>query len=539
MKSKELNSIMERFGIESENIEFKESIPSNSEKYVKTAIAFANCKGGKIVFGIEDKTLKVIGIDKKNISKYVDSITNAIYDSCESKIIPNVAIQEINNRLLIVVEINAGMQKPYYYKSLGISEGTFIRVSGTTRKAPQYVIQELLLKGSNRSFDQLETNIFVSNQQITKFCNNIYNFIIDKDERKRESIHRITKNQLISWKIIKEKGNRFLATNSFLLLDGNEDLFPESAIQCAVFKGNNRSSLILSKKEFKGPLYQQIEEAYNFVIQHIDIISTIDGLYRNDRFELPPFAIREIIANAVCHRSYLAPGKIQVALYDNRLEVTSPGNLDETLTLERLKSGLSKVRNKAIASIFSYMEIVETWGSGIPRVFDEVNKYNLQEPEFINLEGDVRVNLFRKTIQTNSKTDQSLINTIQTSSQSNSNKPYIETIQTNPKTDQTSINTNQTSSQSNPNKFHIGTNQTDPKTDQTIKKFIIDTKISDKQKKLLEIIYLNNSLSIEKVAEQLCWTVSNVKYHINKLKKLGLLKRVGTIHNGHWEIFLD
>ena len=185
------------------------------------------------------------------------------------------------------------------------------------------------------------------------------------------------------------------------------------------------------------------------------------------------------------------------------------------------------------------MEIVETWGSGIPRVFDEVNKYNLQEPEFINLEGDVRVNLFRKTIQTNSKTDQTLINTIQTSSQSNSNKPYIETIQTNPKTDQTSINTNQTSSQSNPNKFHIGTNQTDPKTDQTIKKFIIDTKISDKQKKLLEIIYLNNSLSIEKVAEQLCWTVSNVKYHINKLKKLGLLKRVGTIHNGHWEIFLD
>ena len=154
------------------------------------------------------------------------------------------------------------------------------------------------------------------------------------------------------------------------------------------------------------------------------------------------------------------------------------------------------------------MEIVETWGSGIPRVFDEVNKYNLQEPEFINLEGDVRVNLFRKTIQTNTKTDQTVNNTIQTSDQTNSNKPYI------------------------------GANQTDSKTDQTIKKFITDAKISDKQKKLLEIIYFNNSLSIEKVAEQLCWTVSNVKYHINKLKKLGLLKRVGTIHNGHWEIYL-
>lgn len=205
---------------------------------------------------------------------------------------------------------------------------------------------------------------------------------------------------------------------------------------------------------------------------------------------------------------------------------------------ESIPSNSEKYVKTAIASIFSYMEIVETWGSGIPRVFDEVNKYNLQEPEFINLEGDVRVNLFRKTIQTNLKTDPTVKNTIQTLDQTNSNRPYIETIQTNTKTDQTVNNTIQTSDQTNSNKPYIGANQTDSKTDQTIKKFITDAKISDKQKKLLEIIYFNNSLSIEKVAEQLCWTVSNVKYHINKLKKLGLLKRVGTIHNGHWEIYL-
>ena len=146
--------------------------------------------------------------------------------------------------------------------------------------------------------------------------------------------------------------------------------------------------------------------------------------------------------------------------------------------------------------------------------------------------------MFRKTIQTNLKTDPTVKNTIQTLDQTNSNRPYIETIQTNTKTDQTVNNTIQTSDQTNSNKPYIGANQTDSKTDQTIKKFITDAKISDKQKKLLEIIYFNNSLSIEKVAEQLCWTVSNVKYHINKLKKLGLLKRVGTIHNGHWEIYL-
>ena len=86
-------------GFESANIEYKETIPSNSQKYVKTIIAFANGNGGKVVFGVEDKSLKVIGIDRENIFKYADAITNAIYDSCEPKIVPSVSIQEIDSKL--------------------------------------------------------------------------------------------------------------------------------------------------------------------------------------------------------------------------------------------------------------------------------------------------------------------------------------------------------------------------------------------------------------------------------------------------------
>ena len=77
------------------------------------------------------------------------------------------------------------------------------------------------------------------------------------------------------------------------------------------------------------------------------------------------------ISNAVCHRSYLSPGSIQVAIYDDRLEVTSPGRLSPDLTIEHLIEGNSRVRNIAIGAAFQYMHIIERWGSGIPRVFEE------------------------------------------------------------------------------------------------------------------------------------------------------------------------
>ena len=107
-----------------------------------------------------------------------------------------------------------------------------------------------------------------------------------------------------------------------------------------------------------------------------------------------------MISNAVCHRSYLSPGKIQVALFDDRLEVTSPGMLDSEITIEKMKTGLSKIRNRGIAAAFSYMNIVEAWGSGIPKMFREAEEYGLREPELIDMGSDFRINLYRKIVQT-------------------------------------------------------------------------------------------------------------------------------------------
>ena len=117
---------------ESKNLEFKVERPKDSIKYMKSVVAFANGKGGRIIFGIDDKTRKVVGIPKDLVFSEIDAITTAISDSCEPTIIPDVYLQQVEEKAIIVVDIQPGRQRPYYIKSMGFRNGTFIRVSGTS-----------------------------------------------------------------------------------------------------------------------------------------------------------------------------------------------------------------------------------------------------------------------------------------------------------------------------------------------------------------------------------------------------------------------
>ena len=158
----------------------------------------------------------------------------------------------------------------------------------------------------------------------------------------------------------------------------------------------------MDRREYGGPIWEQIEQAYQFVLRKIHLGAEFDGLYRQDVYEIPPEAIRELIINAAVHRSYLDHGAIQVAIYDDRLEVTSPGKLPMGQTLERMQEGYSKIRNEALAYAFSYMNLIEHWGSGIPRITSQVMAAGLRAPEFIGGDVDLRINVYRRKIGVNS-----------------------------------------------------------------------------------------------------------------------------------------
>lgn len=178
-----------------------------------------------------------------------------------------------------------------------------------------------------------------------------------------------------------------------------DEVLPDAFIQLAAFKGNSRS-VFLDKNEAKGPLDMQIEESMQFVKKHINLGSRIEGIYREDFYELPLDSVREMIANAVCHRSYLSPGTIQVAVYDDRLEVTSPGRLSSGLTIDQIIAGNSRIQNTAISAAFFYMHIIERWGSGIPRVFEDARLYGLGEPEIKDFGTSFRISIRRNAFKT-------------------------------------------------------------------------------------------------------------------------------------------
>ena len=459
---------------ESKNVEYKLTLPDKSEKYIKTIVAFANSQGGKLIIGVDDKTHQVVGVDDDNLFRLMDGIANAVSDSCVPQIIPDIEPQTIDGKTVIVVTVEVGKNRPYYLKSKGKENGTYIRVAGTSRQAYPEKIKELEMEGARISWDELTCVGYpVIEEDIDHLCGDIERF----REKTGMEAKKVKKEQLINWKILKQSEGQLLATNAYALL--TSDYFPFAKTQCAVFKGTDRT-VFLDKREFDGPVYEQIEKAVDFVLRNIRLGATIEGLVRKEKYELPPEAIREMIVNAHCHRNFLYESCIQVAVYDDRLEVTSPGGLYNGLTYEELMSGHSRIRNKGIANVFSQMGLVESWGSGIRRILDAAKDYDLAEPVFQEFDNMFRVELFRSV------------------------SPMYH-------------------------RRNIG---------ETSEKHRI-CELNDTQEKILELLSEDSKLSAAKLSEKIGIASRNIEMNIKTLKDKGILIRHGSPKNGYWEIVAE
>ena len=468
---------------ESKNIEYKVALPDKSEKYMKTIVAFANTQGGKLIIGVDDKTHQIVGVENDILFQLMDGIANAISDSCAPQIIPDIEPHTVEGKTVIVVSVEAGKNRPYYLKTKGKDNGTYIRVAGTSRQAFAEKIKELEMEGARISWDELTcVGYHVSEETTEKLCRDIEKF------RKKAGMkeHSVKKEQLINWKILKEREGQLLATNAYALL--TSDYFPFSKTQCAVFKGTDRA-VFLDKREFAGPVYSQIENAVDFVLRNIRLGATIDGLVRKEKYELPPEAIREMIINAHCHRNLLDESCIQVAVYDDRLEITSPGGLYNGLTYEEIMNGHSKIRNKGLANIFSQMGLVEAWGSGIKRIFNAAKEYGLPEPSFQEFDNMFRVELFRNSLPMEQK-----------------NKSIGEA--------------------SEKHRRSIG----------EASEKLQEIKLNDTQQNIVKLLFKDSSLSAAKLAEKIGVARRNIESNIKKLKDYGILIRHGSPKNGYWEV---
>lgn len=456
---------------ESKTVEFKIELPAQSEKYIKTLVAFANTAGGRLIVGVRNKDRAVVGVENPEV--VIDAIANALSDTVRPMMTPDIYRTDIDGKSLVVAEVFPGSNCPYYIASKGKEAGTYIKVGATTRLADDPVLRELEFRGASQSFDeQVYVGAKYKKKDAQTLCKVIDRYREESARAKGQSAptKTTTPKNLENWKLLGRIDGELVPTRAFMLMTDNP--FEFAKIQCGQFKGTTRV-VFLDKRDYVGNLYEQLEEATQFVLRNIRFGAEIIGMLRHESYELPIVAIREAIVNAIVHRSYLQNSCVQVALFDDRLEVSSPGALFGDLTLEKALEGSTALRNPRIAKAFEEMDLYESWGTGLQRIQNSCKEYGLPEPEFLEIGSMFRVNIFRSVdLKVDLKTD--------------------------------------------------------------LKTFAGDP--SSAQKEILRILTENPNLSREDLAKILGVSRSTINSHISVLRKEDLLEYSGSARNGRWVV---
>ncbi|MDR2388338.1 MAG: DUF4062 domain-containing protein, partial [Tannerellaceae bacterium] len=194
--------------------------------------------------------------------------------------------------------------------------------------------------------------------------------------------------------------NKGRITNAAILLFGLQPqrFFLTSEIKCAHFHGTRIEKPIPFYQVYKGNLFELVDQAVNFVLSKIDyaVGTRTHGAMAPTAYEIPPEAIEEAIVNAVAHRDYNSTASVQVMLFSDRLEVSNPGQLPASLTIEKLKEDhASYPRNPLLAEVLYLAHYVERMGTGIQDMTRLCTEYGLPEPEFKMRDGFVAI-IYRK-----------------------------------------------------------------------------------------------------------------------------------------------
>ncbi len=355
--------------VESSNIDFKEKVEySKPKSWLKSISAFANSNGGVLLFGVRDVDKKPIGLS--NIEKDSEKITELI----NNKITPlpryELNIIQENNKKFIEIKVGDGPRTPYYYDADGRKEA-YIRSGNQSIPAPKHVLDNLILKGQNTTFDELPSKFNISDLSFT-----LLNATLKRETGKELNINK----DLISLELIT---NTEKVTNAGLLLS-DQGMLIQSRIFCTRWIGLVKGSTLgdaLDDKEYTGSIISLLENAEVFIKNNSKIGWQINGMKRIEIADYPLKAIREAIVNAIIHRDYQIVGsEIHIDIFDNRLEITSPGGMIDGSFVQDLdiKKISSMRRNRIISDIFSRLHFMERRGSGLTRIIESYNDCDIK-----------------------------------------------------------------------------------------------------------------------------------------------------------------
>jgi len=366
---------------EGTRLDFKQDL-SSMKRVLETVCSFLNTAGGTLVVGVEDQTKAIRGLD--NVEKQEEKLANAVGNAIDPQ--PTVQLEIVTHEgrdlLLLRAAYAAG---PFFIKGKGKDRGTFVRIGSNSLPASPEKVAELERARQIGAWDQEPmpglTPEDLDREAIKRWLDMV-----------RE---RPTDAKLRGLGVMAEYGGQLVPTRAGIILFGREQAihFPDAQIRCVQFRGTDKSNPTVKSEDRGDTVLDGIDAAIRFIERNTDRIVRITGRTQREELDLYPRpAVREVLNNAVAHADYAVEGaSIFVALYSDRLEISSPGTWPPGFSREDFESGVSLRRNKAISRVLMRLGVIEGYGSGYDRVMAACREDGYPEPEWIENGPQIKV----------------------------------------------------------------------------------------------------------------------------------------------------
>jgi ATP-dependent DNA helicase RecG len=375
---------------EGETLEFKREMPSSSD-LAKLVTAFYNTRGGTIIFGVEDETRQLVGV--VNPQGVEGGIVNILRARCSLDIMPTIEVFSHQGKEFVVVTCPQGAHKPYLVSG---ETRPYVRIGSSNREAQDEEVRRLYIEGSEGGFEALpcrDTTIADLSEQLMAA------YIRQREATSGRPLGLSWEEALRSLGGLARRGETWTPTNAGVMLfaEDPQRRVAQAEVACVRFKGIDVVSY-LDRRDLHGPLYQLVDDAEQFIYRHMKVGRRIEGFVGVEYREYPREAVREAIVNAVVHRDYGRQGqRIRVFMFDDRIEVYSPGTLPPGASLEKMRrlEPQSVLRNPIIVGVFRDLgsQYIERLGTGVRRMAVDMEAHGLPRPQFEEVGSEFRVTL--------------------------------------------------------------------------------------------------------------------------------------------------
>lgn len=359
------------------------------------------------------------------------------------------------------IEVSESDNKPVF-----AFDRAYIRVGKTNQKMAQSAVRELIKRYALSDFDKMYLEKEIQEIELD-------DKLIEKISKEYYGIKTISSIDFLK-KIELATKNKITNAGYLCFVKNNTEIY-NATVKAARFKGQNIVKF-LDEKNFDGNIVHSVDQAMDFIKRHINTEFVITGKPKRDEvWDYPLLALREAVINALIHRDYNDPGNIQIRIFDNSLEIWSPGLLPKEIEIKNiLTENRSIPRNKKLVEIFHKIELVENWGTGFQRIVRECEKNGNKMPDFSEKVGA----------------------------------------------------------------FVVAFSKRKENVPENVSENVLENVPENRDGLICQLIKKTSTITVTELAKKIGVNERTIKRDIEKLKKEGRIKRIGPDNGGHWKVLV-